>query len=385
MTTRRTWTARLLAAGAALGLLTGLAPAQVKIGFHAPLTGPAAADGKSALQGAQIAVKQANAAGGIGGSPVELVSYDDQTKADQAVALANKMVGDKLVAVVSGSYSGPTRSAATVFHQAGIPYVSAYAVHPDITTSGNFAFRTAFVGEVQGRGGAKLTGEALGKKRVVMLTVNNDFGQSVAAGFKEAAPKFGITIVKEYNFGMGDRQFGPLVASVRADNPEAIYLVGYFFNGGPLVKQLRDAGIAVQIVGTEGIDGQTFIDIVGAAAAEGVVITTALDRDSTDPETRGFIDDYEKSFGGSKADMVAASAHAAMKVVIENMRKAGTADPKALRDAIAANTVPTVLGPLAFNRLGEVRKPLQIQVVKGGAWHRHSVIDDPVLLAPPDR
>ncbi len=378
-------TARLLAAVAGLALLTGVASAQVKIGFHAPLTGPAAADGKSALQGAQIAVKQANATGGIGGVQIELVSYDDQTKADQAVALANKMVGDKLVAVVSGSYSGPTRSAATVFHQAGIPYVSAYAVHPDITRSGDFAFRTAFVGEVQGRGGAKLTGELLGKKRVVMLTVNNDFGQSVAAGFKEAAPKFGITIVREYNFGMGDRQFGPLVASVRADNPEAIYLIGYFFNGGPLAKQLRDAGINVQIVGTEGLDGQTFIDIVGAAGAEGVVITTALDRDLTDPETRGFMEDYEKSFAGSKADMVAASAHAALKVVIENMRLAGVSDPRKLRDAIATNTVKTVLGPLAFNKLGEVRKPVQNQIIRGGAWHRHSVMDDPILLAPPER
>jgi branched-chain amino acid transport system substrate-binding protein len=375
---------RTVALAAATMLFAGGAPAQVKIGFHAPLTGPAAADGKSALQGAQIAVKQVNAAGGVNGKPVELVSYDDQTKSDQAVSLANKMVGDKLVAVVSGSYSGPTRSAATVFHQAGIPYVSAYAVHPDITKSGEFAFRTAYVGEVQGRGGAKLMGDTLGKKRVVMLTVNNDFGQSVAAGFKEAAPKFGITVVKEYFFGMGDRQFGPTVASVKADNPEALYIVGYFFNGGPLVKQLRDGGIAVQIVGSEGFDGQPFIDIAGAAS-EGTVITSALDRDSTDPETRGFIDEYEKSFAGSKADMVAASVHAAIKVVIENMRKAGAEDPKKLRDAIAANTINTVLGPLAFNNLGEVRKPMQMQIVKSGAWRRHSVLDDATLLAPPSR
>ena len=106
---------------------------KIKIGFHAPLTGFAASDGKSASEGAKLAVEQVNSAGGVNGKMIEMVIYDDQAKAAQAIPIANKLIGqDKVVIGVSGSYSGPTRSAAGVFQEAGIPYIAAYAIHPDI-------------------------------------------------------------------------------------------------------------------------------------------------------------------------------------------------------------------------------------------------------------
>ena len=108
---------------------------------------------------------------------------------------------------------------------------------------------------------------------------------AVPAGFKEAAPKFGLEIVSEYNYGMSDRQFGSIVASVKRDNPDVIYASGYFFTAGPLVSQLRAGGVTATIVGQEGYDTPNFIDIA-KAAAEGVIITTSLDRDSKDPEMR---------------------------------------------------------------------------------------------------
>jgi branched-chain amino acid transport system substrate-binding protein len=125
---------RLVVSALAAGLLfagsTG-ASAQIKIGFHAPQSGPAAADGKSSTVGAEIARDWINEQGGVLGQKIELVTYDDQNKPDQAVPIANKMIGqDKVVAAVSGSYSAPTRAAAAVFQTARIPYFSAYGVHP---------------------------------------------------------------------------------------------------------------------------------------------------------------------------------------------------------------------------------------------------------------
>jgi branched-chain amino acid transport system substrate-binding protein len=355
----------------------------VRIGFHAPLTGFAAADGKSAQLGAILAIDQANAEGGVNGRKVELVVLDDQGRPEQGVAIANRLIGDKVPLVVSGSYSGPTRAAAPIFQQARMPFISSYAIHPDITRAGNFCFRTSFVGEVQGRAGAKLVGEMLKLKRTVVITVNNDFGQSLAAGFKEVAARFGVEIVKEYSFGMPDRQFGPLVASVKADNPQAIYASGYFFNAGPLVAQLRGAGVTAQIIGQEGYDGQKFIEIAGPAA-EGVIITTSLDRDSQVTETRKFITDFEKSNPGVRVDMVAASTHTAVRVAVRAMRQAGLGDAQKIRDAIAATDMEVSTGRITFNKLGEVRKSVQNQIVRNGEWRFHSMIDDPVLLAPPE-
>src|ERR1700739_4319431 len=124
----------VIAATLAALLFAGSASAQIKIGFHAPQSGPAAADGKSSTIGAEIARDWINERGGVLGQKVELVIYDDQNKPDQSVPIANKLIGqDKVVAAISGSYSGPTRAAATVFQQADIPYISAFGVDPDIT------------------------------------------------------------------------------------------------------------------------------------------------------------------------------------------------------------------------------------------------------------
>jgi len=137
------------------------------------------------------------------------------------------------------------------------------------------------------------------------------------------------------------------------------------------------------VIGQEGYDSEKFIEIAGPAS-EGVIITTSLDRDSDAAETRSFIEQFEKK-AGFKADMVAASGHTAVKVAAAALAKAGDSDPAALRDAIAATTLQASTGTISFNQLGEVRKDVQVQVVNNGAWHRHSVISDPVLLAPPEQ
>jgi len=369
----------------AITLVGGVAHAgSIKIGMNVPLTGFAAADGKSALTGAELAVEQANAEGGVNGKTIELVVYDDQASPKESVPIATRLTSqDEVVAAVSGSYSGATRAAAGVFQAAGTPYISAFAVHPDITRAGDYVFRTSFVGTVQGKAGAKLIGETLGKKRVVVITLKNDFGKSLATGFKEVADKYGITVISEYEYSIKDRQFGPIVSKVKADNPEAIYASGYFFTAGPLVNQLRAAGVDVPVIGQEGYDSDKFIEIAGEAS-EGVIITTSLDRDSASSITQDFIADFEAK-AGYGADMVAASGHTAIKVLVSALRVAGDMDRAALRTAIANSSVEASTGTISFNALGEVKKNVQVQIVKGGKWHRHSVISDSDLLAPPSK
>ena len=369
----------------ALGLTAPAGAADtIKIGFHAPLTGFAASDGKSATEGGKLAVRQINEAGGVLGKQLELVIYDDQAKPAQAIPIANKLIGqDKVVVGISGSYSGATRSAAGVFQENRIPYISAYAIHPDITRAGEYVFRTSFLGQVQGRAGAKLIGDMMGKKKVVIITLQNDFGKSLAAGFKEMAAKYGIKVVSEYQYSIKDRQFGSIVAKVKADNPDAIYASGYYFTAGPLVSQLRSAGVKCPIIGQEGYDSQKFIEIAGPSA-EGVIITTSLDRDSTVAETADFIKAFEKQ-AGFKADMVAASGHTAVKVAASAISRAGSTDPAKILAALKATDLKVSTGTIKFNALGEVMKAVQVQIVKDGNWHHYAVIDDADLLAPPEK
>jgi|TARA_B110000116_G_scaffold195370_1_gene170145 branched-chain amino acid transport system substrate-binding protein len=370
---------------AAIGFASIATPSiaeNIKVGFNVPLTGFAAADGTSALNGAELAVEQINTAGGINGDMLELVVYDDQASPKESVPIAQKLIErDGVVAAISGSYSGATRAAAGIFQESGVPYISAYAIHPDITRAGDYVFRTSFVGEVQGRAGAKLAGEMLGLKKAVIVTLQNDFGKSLAAGFKEVSANYGIDIVGEYEYSIKDRQFGPIVSKIRADNPDVIYATGYFFTAGPLVSQLRAAGITTTVIGQEGYDSQKFIDIAGPAA-EGTIITTSLDRDSTAVETQDFITAFEAKTG-NKADMVAASAHTAIKVLAAALQSSGNGDKAVLRDAIMSTQLTASTGEISFNGLGEVQKSVQVQIVKDGQWRHHSVIDDADLLAPP--
>ncbi len=363
----------------------GMAQAQnIKIGFHAPLTGFAAADGKSAVLGAQLAVEQINAKGGVNGKKLQLVIYDDQASPKNSAPIANKLISqDKVALAISGSYSGATRAAAGVFQKAKVPYIAAYAVHPSITKAGPYVFRTSFVGEVQGRAGAKLVGDILKKRRVVLITLKNDFGRSLVRGFKEKAAAYGVKIVSEYEYSIKNRQFGPIIAKVKADKPDAIYATGYFFTAGPLVRQLRAAGVKAVVIGQEGYDSQKFIKIAGKAA-EGVVITTSLNRDSKRAVTLGFIKAFEKK-AGYKADMVAATTHTAIYVAAAALKAAGSMDPAAIRAAIAKTTVNAATGQISFNSLGEVQKSVLVQVVRNGNWHFHSKIDDKMLLAPPTK
>ena len=378
--------ARSILVGAVVAFATGLGASAdpIRIGFNVPLTGFAAADGKSALEGARLAVEQVNASGGIGGKTVELLVYDDQANPNEAALIAVRMTtADEVIAGISGSYSGSTRAAATVFQENGVPYISAYAIHPDITRAGDYVFRTSFTGEVQGRAGAKLVGGFMGLKRVALITLGNDFGRSLAAGFKEVAPEFGIEITCEAEYSIDDLDFGPIVSKVKADAQDAIYASGYFFTTGPLVRQIRAAGINVPIIGQEGYDSQKFIEIAGRAS-EGIVITTSLDRDSTSPVTQAFLSEFERT-AAFPADMVAASAHTAVLVMADALRRAPTGGRAALREALAASNVDASTGRISFNALGEVRKDVQVQVVRDGAWHRYTVISDPVLLAPPEK
>src|ERR1700730_12682276 len=161
-----------LCAAVCLLLIAAISPAsaQIKLGFQAPLTGPAATDGKSAKIAADMAGEKINTAGVLG-QKIELISYDDQAKTEEAVFTANKLVGqDGVKFAVSGSYSASRRAAAPIFQTAKVPFISACGVRPDITRAADHVFRGVPLGPPQGRAGAKFVGETLGFKQISVIS-----------------------------------------------------------------------------------------------------------------------------------------------------------------------------------------------------------------------
>ncbi len=377
--------AAAVAAAAALAFAAPPANAEIKIGFQAPLTGFAATDGKSAMIAAQMAIDEINAAGGVIGQKLQLVPYDDQAKPDQAIFTANKLIGeDGVKLVVNASYSASGRAAAPVFQKAGVLMIAAYGVHPDITTAGNFMFRLVHLGPPQGEATALFVGKRLHLKRISAITMDNDYGQATMDGFLGAAPKYGIQVVNKYSYALSDRQFGSIVASVKRDNPDGVYATGYFFTGGPLISQLRAAGVSVPIIGSQAFDSATLMKIAGPAA-EGTYVIDSFDRGRKDTALQKFFADFQKR-AAYPPENVAAITYSAVKLMADAIARAKSADPGKVRDALAATkNYPLLTGDLiGFNKLHEVIMPINVNVVKDRKFVSFAKLNDLAAFAPPN-
>ena len=362
------------------------ARADIKIGFQVPLTGPAATDGKSAQIAGAMAVEDINAAGGVLGQKLELVTYDDQAKSDQAIFTANKLIGeDGVKLVVNGSYSASGRAAAPVFQKAGVVMIAAYGVHPDITKAGDYMFRLVHLGPPQGAATALYIGKTLGLKKLSTITMDNDYGQATMDGFLEAAPKYGVEVLNKYSYSLKDRQFGSIVASVKRDNPDAVYATGYFFTGGPLVSQLRAAGITAPIIGSQAFDSEKFIEIAGPAA-DGTYIIDSFDRDRKDDTLQKFFAEF-KNRAGYAPEGVAAITYSAVRLMADGIKRANSADPEKVRDALAATkNFPLLEGNMnGFNKLHEMIMPISVNVIKDGKFKSAGEITDLDAFAPPEK
>jgi len=368
--------------------LVGMAGAQdaIKIGLLAPLTGQAAADGLSVQNSVKLAVEKVNAEGGVLGKKVELVTYDDRADAKDAVALARKLIEqDKIVAMVGGSYSTPSRAMAPIFQEEKIPAVYAYAVHPDVTKAGNFNFRNGFLGMVEGKAAAYTAVKLLKAKKIALLISDNDFGRTLAEGFKMYIDKYAkgaatITSVQAYPFQ--EKDFKAYLSKIKDENVDVIFSSGYYFQTGPVVKQAREMGIKAHIIGEEGADSPKFLEIAGKSA-EGFVIVTNLNRDDKRAHVQNFLKTFETRYK-IQPDMVGASAYDAFMIIIDGMKRAKSVKGPDVRTAIAAlKDFDGLTGQIKrFTPEGEVVKDVQVQTVKNGRFRFFNVVSDPELITP---
>jgi len=357
----------------------------VKIGLMAPLTGFAAADGASVLNSVKLAVERVNAQGGVLGKRVKLVVYDDRADGKEAVAVARKLIQqDRVVAVVAGSYSTPSRASAPIFQDEEIPFVAAYAVHPDITRAGHYCFRNGFLGMVEGRAAGYVAVKMLKAQKIALLTSDNDFGRTLAAGFKEYVGKHGgkAKIVYAQTYPFSEKDYKPYLSRIKEIGPDLIFASGYYFQTGPVIKQAREMGLGTQILGEEGADSPKTLEIAGRAA-EGFIIVTNLNRDDPRPEVQQFLKEYEKRYK-IQPDMVGASAYDAFMIICNAIKRAGSLKGPAIRRAIAGTRDYNALTGVikGFNDVGEVVKEVQVQIVRDGKFHYYGVVKDLRLITP---
>ncbi|MGB9762558.1 MAG: ABC transporter substrate-binding protein [Thermoplasmata archaeon] len=342
----------------------------IKIGWFGPLTGWAASDGTSSLRGALLAVEQINQSGGINGKKIQLVYYDDQADPTQAVSVVRKLIEqDQVVAIISGSYSGATRAAAPIAQNASIPMVVAYAVHPAITQTGNFIFRTIYLGQSLGIGMAKFAYYGLNARTAAVIWDNIDYGTSISTGFINEFKSLGGNITYQNSFPDSTSDFSAIITQIKSlpKQPDVLVGVSYYTQGGQIVSQARAAGLTCKILGPDGWDSEEFLT-VGGNAVNGTYIGTDFARDLPSPIVQNFVNSYKEKYG-VMPDMLAASTFDAVHILVNAISSASSTDGNSIRISLTHTQYNGVTGSnITFDQNREVRKPVMIlQVVPNSA------------------
>ncbi|WP_018133565.1 ABC transporter substrate-binding protein [Effusibacillus pohliae] len=339
----------------------------IKIGWFGPLTGPTATDGTHSRDAAMLAVEQVNAAGGINGKQVELVAEDDQGKPEEALKAVQKLINsDKVVALVGGAYSGPTKTVAPKVQEAKVPMVVAYAVHPDATKGGDYINRVIYTGPIQGKAMADYAVNDLNKKNFAVLYVDIDYGKSIYGAFQEQVQKLGAKVVIDRPFKMGDKDFSSVLTAVKAANPDALYIVGYYNEASAIVKQARELGITAQLLGVDGFDSPKYLEL-GKSNTEGSIFTTSFYTSDPRDVVQKFVKAWTAKYKG-EPDMLSSQSYDAAMVILEALKKAGTDREKLAKAINETKDFEGTSGKIAFGKDHEVIKPVVFMTVKDGKF-----------------
>jgi len=315
--------------------LTLHAQDEIVVGEFASLTGGSASFGQSSHKGTQLAIEEINAAGGVLGKKLKLITEDDQSLAGQPATIARKLISqDKIVALLGEVASSKSLEAAPICQQNKVPMISPASTNPKVTEVGDFIFRICFIDPFQGTVMSKF---ALGKgfKKVAVLTdVKQDYAVGLAEFFMKHFKENGGEIVKEQKYSTGDKDFKGQLTSLKASKPDAIFVPGYYGEVALIARQAKQLGIKVPLLGGDGWVGDSLLKVAGNALDGSFYSSHFSDADQT-PDVQEFVKKYKAKFGGSPDDMAALGYDSAM-ILADAIKRAGGTDGAKLRDAIAA-------------------------------------------------
>jgi len=367
------------------GTTDGEQPAEgvtIKIGIGAPLTQGAVALGQGMKRGASLAIKQANeGAAKEAGITFEGVDGDDQGDPKVGNTVANTFASDpNLVGVMGHLNSGVSIPASKVYNENKIVQISPASTNPALTLQGfNNVFRVCTIDSVQGPMGAESAFTKFGLKTAVVVDDSTPYGEGLAAEFAKKYEELGGKVLFTEKTSDKDTDFNALVTKIKAENPDLIYYGGIYNAGALLAKQASDAGIKAPVMGGDGLFDGEYINLAGAAQAEGDYCTSVgLPIDKL-PKGQEFTTAYKAEFPNDEIAAYDAYAFDATNVIIEAVLKVAadlgadkitTPEGKdAIIAAVAAYQGEGVTGAIAFDQNGDTtNKAITTYQVKSGAW-----------------
>jgi branched-chain amino acid transport system substrate-binding protein len=341
---------------------------EIVIGEVAALSGGTATFGQSSHAGTQMAIDEINAAGGLLGKKIKLVTEDDQSKQGEAGTVAKKLVSrEKVVAMLGEVASGRSLEMAPICQEKGVPMISPASTNDGVTKTGDYIFRVCFTDSFQGTVMSKFALSRGWKKVAVLVDTKQDYSTGLSGFFKTHFIANGGTITGENSYQSGDKDFKAQLTAIKAGNPEAILASGYYGETSLIAKQARELGITVPLLGGDGWDSPALVEVAGSAI-EGCFFSNHFSTEDQAPRILEFVKKYQAKHN-AVPDAMAALGYDSAMVLCDAIKRAGTTDGKALRDAIAATKdFDGVTGRITLDAGRNANKPAVVLTIKDGKY-----------------
>ncbi len=344
----------MAAAVAAFGMVGAAQAETVKIGTAGPMTGQYASFGQQMKAGAEMAVKDINAAGGVLGKKVELIIYDDACDPKQAVAVGNKAVSDGISFMAGHFCSGSSIPASKVYEEEGIVMISPASTNPKLTDEGGpNVFRVCGRDDQQGRTAAEFIAREFPNARVAIFHDKTAYGKGLANEMRKRFHELGKKEVLYGAYTAGEKDYSALVSKLKQNKIDLLYLGGYHTEAGLIVRQMRDQGMKTRLMSGDALVTQEYWAITGPAG-EGTLMTF-----SPDPRKSPAAAEVVKKFeaAGINPEGYVLYTYAAVQAWKQAAEQAKSTDPAKVMKALHSGKFKTVLGELSFDEKGDVSLP----------------------------
>ncbi len=349
----------------------------IKIGVFEPLTGGNAAGGQMTVEGIELANKKL---GEVLGKKVELVIVDNKSEKVEAANAVSKLIdSDKVVAIIGSYGSSLSMAAGDILKNAKIPAVGCSPTNPLVTLGNDYYFRVCFIDPFQGTVMANYAFKDLGAKTAAIIQdVQQDYSVGLSKYFVDAFtaltgdPK-SILVTSSYN--SGDQDFSAQLTNIKAMSPDVIFAPGNYGESAILIKQARELGITAKILGGDTWEAPDFLDI-GKEAVEGIAFSSHFTAASPVTEiSKTFLAEYKAKYN-QDANAFAALGYDAYMLIIDAMVRANSADPTAIRDALAkTKNFVGATGNITLDENGDAVKSAIINRVVNGKFEYLTTIE----------
>jgi branched-chain amino acid transport system substrate-binding protein len=340
---------------------------EVVVGHYASTTGSEATFGQSTDNGIRMAVEEINAAGGVSGKKIRLITYDDKSDAREAATAVTRLVtNDRVNAVLGEVASKLSLEGAPICQENGVPMITPSSTNPKVTDVGDMIFRVCFIDPFQGLVCAKFARENLkAQKAAILYDQSQTYSVGLQAEFEKAFVKLGGKITTKQAYQKGEQDFSAVLTNIRASKPDVVFIPGYYNDVGNIARQARSLNITVPLLGGDGWESPKLAEI-GGDAINGCYYSNHYSPQDPSPRVQDFIRKYKDKFGATP-DSMAALAYDATQVLRAAIERAGSLSGSAIAAELAkTKEFDGVTGKITIDEHRNAVKPAVILQMKDG-------------------